>query len=125
MYHTISTQKAFEALFGERDLGLPMLLQERLREVLETFDENYGADRQCEADLGGYCVVFSQMTEEEREEYKTILQKYHIQQEEHEYRDELVKENGLLWIEELFILSADYGIVFFYPEEIENGGCTK
>lgn len=125
MYHTISTQKAFGALFGERDLGLPMLLQERLREVLETFDENYGADRQHEADLGGYCVVFPRMAEEERGEYETILQKYHIQQEEREYRDELVRENGLVWIEELFILSADYGIVFFYPEEIENGGYTK
>ena len=76
MYHTISTQKALKNAFVELKGVLPPLVQERLKKVLETFDECYGADRDVDADLGGFCVVFPQMSTEEQREYEMLLQKY-------------------------------------------------
>lgn len=121
MYHVISTQGAFKDAYVELEAVLPALVLERLKVVLKTLDECYGADRDMDTDLGGYCVVFSQMGIEEQREYETILLKCHMQKEEYEYRDGLVEGNGMIWIEEVFILSTDYGIVFFYPKEIEKG----
>lgn len=121
MYHVISTQGALKDAYVELEAVLPTLVLERLKVVLKTLDECYGADRDMDADLGGYCVVFSQMDFEEQREYETLLQTYNIQKEEYEYRDEVIEFNGVVWIEELFILSTDYGIVFFYPKETEKG----
>ncbi len=115
MYHVISTQKAFEGASVKLEEVLPPLVLERLKEVLQTFNEYYGTDRDMDADLGGFCVVFPQMDTEEQTEYEMLLQKYHVQRNEHEYRDELTECNGLVWIEELFVLSTDYGVVLFYP----------
>lgn len=121
MYHVISTQGAFKGAYVELETVLPALVLERLKEVLKTLDKCYGADRDMDADLGGYCVMFPQMCTDEQKEYEMLLQKYHVQKEEYEYRDELMECNGMIWIEEMFILSTDYGIVFFYPKEIEKG----
>ena len=48
-----------------------------------------------------------------------MFDKHYIQKELHEYQEEIVDE-GYCWIEELYMISSDYGIVMFYPKYPKN-----
>ena len=89
-----------------------------LYEKVTVFDENYGDTRNLLKSLGGYCAVFPTI-EDQEQSYQTILDKHYIQKELHEYQEEIVDE-GYCWIEELYMISSDYGIVMFYPKYQKN-----
>lgn len=122
MYHVIGTIKQMEALSASFTEYLPTQIWERLKERIETLEQCYGADRDLEADLGGYAVIFPSMSQNEQEEYRNILEKYHAKENEYEYRDIISVEDGQEWVEELYILSADYSVIMFFPVTAENGG---
>ena len=122
MYHVIGTIKQMERLSASFVNYLPTQIWERLKEKIEILEQCYGADRDLEADLGGYAVIFPSMSPNEQEEHRNILEKYHAEEHEYEYQDIISTEDGQEWVEELYILSADYGIVMFYPVATENGG---
>lgn len=122
MYHIIGTVKQMEALSASIMGCIPSQILERLKQRIETLQECYGADRDLEADLGGYVVLFPSMTLEEKTEHRNILEKYHAQDDEYEYQNIISTEDGQEWVEELYILSADYAIAMFYPVVTENGG---
>lgn len=122
MYYVIGSIKQLERLSASFANYLPTQIWERLKERVETFEQCYGADRDLEADLGGYAVIFPSMTLVEQAEHRDILEKYHAKEDEYEYRDIISTKNGQKWTEELFILSADYGIVMFYPHMENEGG---
>lgn len=122
MYHVIGTIKQMEALSASFTEYLPTQIWERLKERIETLEQCYGADRDLEADLGGYAVIFPSMSQNEQEEYRNILEKYHAKENEYEYRDIISVEDGQEWVEELFILSADYSIIMIYPVIKNKGG---
>ena len=118
----IGTMEQMEA-FSASIMGyIPRVILERLKQRIETLQECYGAGRDLEADLGGYVVLFPSMTLEEKTEHRNILEKYHAQDDEYEYQNIISTEDGQEWVEELYILSADYGIVMFYPITAEIGG---
>lgn len=122
MYHIIGTVEQMEALSASLTDWLLSQILERLKQRIETLQECYGADRDLEADLGGYVVLFPSMTLEEKTEHRNILEKYHTRNDEYEYEEIISTEDGQEWVEELYILSADFGIVMFYPVATENGG---
>ena len=122
MYHIIGTVKQMKALSASIMGCIPRQILERLKQRIETLQECYGADRDLEVDLGGYVVLFPSMTLEEITEHRNILEKYHAQDDEYEYQNIISTEDGQEWVEELYILSADYAIVMFYPVVTENGG---
>ena len=122
MYHVIGTVEQREALSASIMGCIPSEILERLKQRIETLQECYGADRDLEADLGGYVVLFPSMTLEEKTEHRNILEKYHADVNEYEYQNIISTEEGQEWVEELYILSADYAIVMFYPVATENGG---
>lgn len=122
MYHVIGTVKQMKALSVSLVDCLPSQVWERLKQRIETLEQCYGADRDLEADLGGYVVIFPSMSQNEQTEHRNILEKYHAKEHEYEYQDVISTEDGQEWVEELFILSADYGIVMFYPYMENVGG---
>lgn len=124
MYHVIGTVEQMEALSVVLEESLPMQVWERMKQQLETLEKYYGADRDMDADLGGYVVLFPFMCKNEQTEHKNILERYHASDDEYEYRNIILAENNHKWIEELYVLSSDYSIVIFYPI-VENGGMQQ
>lgn len=121
MYYIIGTAKQMEIFIDSNELILPPQVLKRIMQVVETLDECYGDDRDIEASLGGYAVIFSSMDASAREERKNIFQKYHIQENEYEYCDLIISCNNLQWMEKLFILSSDFNILMIYPKPITGG----
>ena len=85
------------------------------------FLSSYGSSRNLEADLGGYAVLFTAMSPAEQMEKKAILEKYHAAEEEFEYCEEILQRDECFWVEELYILSSDYCVIFFYPADKRGG----
>lgn len=121
MYYIIGNMQQFESFTAAHGDIFPLQVLERLKKRIETLDGNYGSGRNLEADLGGYVVLFPAISLTEQ---KKILEKYHVMEEEYEYREEILQKDEYLWIEELYILSSDYSIIFFYPIA-RNGGMVK
>lgn len=115
MYNIISTfeqYKGFKAVFTDY---VPLAIWESLDEKLKILDKFYGNDRNLDDDMGGYCVVFHPCSPMDWNEYTDILSKYRLRQGDWEYRKENVDKNSLkTWIEELYLISNDYGIIIFY-----------
>lgn len=118
MYYVIGTKKQYESLYGVMNKIIPDKVLDSLYEKVTVFDENYGDTRNLLKSLGGYCAVFPTI-EDQEQSYQTILDKHYIQKELHEYQEEIVDE-GCFWIEELYMISSDYGIVMFYPKYPKN-----
>ena len=125
MYHVIGTMKQMEALSASLTDCLPSQIWERLKQRIETLEECYGVDRDLEADLGGYVVSFSSMSQNEQAEHRNILERYHADVNECEFQDVVIVGDEQKWIEELYILSADYGIVMFYPIVAHGGSVVS
>lgn len=121
MYQVIGTVEQMEALSASVKDCIPTQVLERLKHQLEVFDKSYGVSRDIDTDLGGYVVLFLSMSQNEQTEHKNILERYHVHDDEYEYRNIILTKNNYKWIEELYILSSDYSIVIFYPV-VENGG---
>lgn len=122
MYQVIGTVEQMEKLSASFMDCIPSQVSERLRQRIETLEECYGADRDLEEDLGGYAVIFHSMTLKEQAEHRNILEKYHADVNEYEFQDVITVGEGQKWIEELYILSADFAIIVFYPVEAEMDG---
>lgn len=124
MYYIVGNMEQFEAFTAAHGDIFPIQVLERLKKRIETLDGNYGSGRNLDADLGGYAVLFPAISLTEQKERKEILEKYHVMEEEYEYREEILQKDEYLWIEELYILSSDYSIILFY-QITTNGGMVK
>lgn len=123
--YIVGNMKQFEAFSASSGDMFPVQVLERLKERIETLDDNYGSERNLDTDLGGYAVLFSGFSPAEQMERRNLLEKYHASEEEHEYREEIIHKGRYIWVEELYILSSDYSIVFFYPILSEERGRTE
>lgn len=119
--YTISNMQQLEAFSVSSGDMFPVQVLERLKEQIKALDDNYGSGRNLDADLGGYAVLFSGFSPAERTERRNLLEKYHASEEEYEYREEIMHKGRCIWIEELYILSSDYSVIFFYPILSEEG----
>lgn len=85
---------------------------ENVRKVINILNENYGAYRNIESDLGGYIIItesIEEIKELKRGELKGLISEY----------TELIEcENGECWTSSLFLLSCDYSIVIITREEL-------
>ncbi|MDE6435225.1 MAG: hypothetical protein K2L07_13460 [Lachnospiraceae bacterium] len=121
MYYIVGNMRQFESFTAAHGDIFPMQVLERLKKQIETLDGNYGSGRNLESDLGGYAVLFPVMNLEEQMERKAILEKYHAAEDEFDYCEEILQKDENLWVVELYILSSDYSVIFFYPEEKKGG----
>jgi len=120
MYYIVGTEKQFKDLQETLNHILSEPVLTSLNDKVAVLDEYYGDTRDLQKDLGGYCAVFPTI-EDWAESYQTVLDKHYIQKELYEYREELIDGN-CCWIEELYMISSDYGIVLFYPKNDKMKG---
>ena len=85
-----------------------------IKEVLSVFNENYGVERNIEADLGGYVVIAENIVDIE------ILKQEKIKGLVAEYTDIIECSEGVNWTSSLFLLSSDYSIVVVTTEELSK-----
>ena len=85
--------------------NIPLEVIESIRVNIGILNENYGVDRDKEADLGGYVVIAENIVDIE------ILKQDKLQGLIPEYTDIIECSEGVNWTSSLFLLSSDFSIV--------------
>lgn len=119
MYYRIKNSLDAKALANKLyQEGAEMcLVADRLLEIINVLDGNYGSHRK-PFDMGGYVLYFP-ATDVYQREIGNILDFYHINPDSYEYLETIGGKpvNGVEWKEELFLLSSDDSLVLVYPME--------
>lgn len=87
---------------------------ESIKVTIDILNENYGANRDIESDLGGYVVIAENIVDIE------ILKQDKLQGLMPEYTDVIECSGGVNWTSSLFLLSSDYAIVVVCTEELSK-----
>ena len=91
------------------ELSVKSLLEQVLR-----FDTFYGARRQPDKDLGGY-AYFLPTLEDVSNFFEKIKEWHGITKLPSEYDEVVAETDDTLFVEQLFIPSSDFALVFTYP----------
>lgn len=83
-------------------------------EIIVLLDENYGANRDVNKDLGGYIAVME--SKEDVVEIKDNIIKGLLS----EYTDIIKSDDGIDYYSSLFLLSDDYSLVVFSTKELHE-----
>lgn len=92
----------------------PMEAINSMCKTIDILNENYGVDRDIEADLGGYILVVENTVDIE------ILKQDKLQGLIPEYTDVIEVVNGENYISSLYLISSDYAIVVVTTEELSK-----
>ncbi|WP_195573413.1 hypothetical protein [Clostridium paraputrificum] len=92
----------------------PIEVINSISENVEILDDNYGANRDIESDLGGYLLIAENIVDIE------ILKQDKLQGLIPEYTDIIECSEGVNWTSSLFLLSSDYAIVVVTTEELSK-----
>ncbi|NFG58130.1 hypothetical protein FC778_05160 [Clostridium botulinum] len=92
----------------------PIEVINTISNIIEVLDENYGAERNIEADLGGYVVIAENIVDIE------ILKQSKLKAVVAEYTNVIECTEGVNWTSSLFLLSSDYAIVVVTTEELSK-----
>lgn len=94
--------------------NIPSEVIESIKVTIDILNENYGENRDIEADLGGYIVIAENIVVIE------MLKKDKLQGLIPEYTDIIECKEGVNWTSSLFLLSSDYAIVVVTTEELSK-----
>ena len=94
--------------------NIPSEVIESMKVTIAILNESYGANRNIEADLGGYVVIAENIVDIE------ILKQGKLQGLVPEYTDIIECSEGVDWTSSLFLLSSDYAIVVVTTEELSK-----
>ena len=94
--------------------NIPTEVIERMKEIIDILNENYGENRDIEADLGGYVVIAENIIDIE------ILKQDKLQVLVPEYTDVIEVMNGENYTSSLYLLSSDFSIVVVTTEELSK-----
>lgn len=94
--------------------NIPTEVIERMKAIIDILNENYGADRDKEVDLGGYVVIVENIVDIE------ILKQDKLHRLIPEYTDIIESSEGVNWTSSLFLLSSDFAIVVVTTEELSK-----
>ena len=98
-------------------LGLNRIPSEaikRIKNTITVLNENYGADRDINNDLGGYVLIAENIVGIE------ILKQDMLKGLIPEYTDIIECSEGVNWTSSLFLLSSDFAIVVVCTEELSK-----
>ena len=93
---------------------IPLEVIEGIKATIDVLNENYGANRDIESDLGGYVVIAENIVDIE------VLKQDKLQGLVPEYTDVIEVVNGVNWTSSLFLLSSDYAITVVTTEELSK-----
>lgn len=86
-----------------------------IHRVVDILDISYGFDRDVDRDDGGYVFLILPKSEEELTSlYVEILKKYHLREDDAEFKDLIYDDGKIRWYSDLFLVSSDYGITIVY-----------
>ena len=94
--------------------NIPTEVIEGIKATIDVLNENYGANRDIESDLGGYVVIAENIVDIE------ILKQEKLQSLIPEYTDIIECSEGVNWTSSLFLLSSDFAIVVVTTEEFSK-----
>ena len=94
--------------------NIPSEVIESMKVKIDILNESYGANRNIEADLGGYVVIAENIVDIE------ILKQDKLQGLIPEYTDIIESSEGVNWTSSLFLLSSDVSIVVVTTEELSK-----
>ena len=92
--------------------NIPSEVIESIKVTIDVLNENYGANRDIEADLGGYLVIAENIVDIE------VLKQDKLKGLIPEYTDIIECSEGVNWTSSLFLLSSDFAIVVVTTEEL-------
>ena len=92
--------------------NIPSEVIESIKVTIDILNENYGEDRDVEADLGGYIVIVENIVDIK------IMKQDKLQGLIPEYTDIIECSEGVNWTSSLFLLSSDFAIVVVTTEEL-------
>ena len=122
MYSVVSNVEKLNQL--PKNCSMPEVLSnekvfKRLKTDIECLNEAYGADRDLQADLGGYAVVIWGSQSEVQNEVENVLTYHKLRSDEYEYMDKiLLRERGDITVTfRLFLCSSDYAVEIVTIEE--------
>lgn len=94
--------------------NVPSEVIESIKVIIDILNENYGENRNIEADLGGYIVIAENIVDIE------ILKQDKLQGLIPEYTDVIECSEGVNWTSSLFLISSDFAIVVVTTEELSK-----
>ena len=94
--------------------NIPSEVIESMKVTIAILNESYGANRNIEADLGGYVVIAENIVDIE------ILKQNKLKGLILEYTDIIECSEGVNWTSSLFLLSSDFSIVVVTTEELSK-----
>lgn len=117
--YCIGTERDYWDNYPVLQMELPEQILNYLATQVEILDSNYGAERDVQGGMGGFCAVIPKKDESAKEAYKEILKEHYIQESMYEYL-ETVTAGGTEWVEALYLTNNDYGIVMVYQKGAEG-----
>ena len=94
--------------------NIPIKVIESMKVTIDILNENYGANRDIEADLGRYIVIAENIVDIE------MVKKDKLQGLIPEYADMIECSRGINYTSVLYILSSDYSMVVVCTEELSK-----
>ena len=94
--------------------NIPSEVIQSIKVTIGILNENYGANRDIEVDLGGYVLIIENIVDIE------ILKQDKLKGLIPEYTDIIKCSEGVNWTSSLFLLSSDYAIVVVTTEELSK-----
>ena len=94
--------------------NIPSEVIQSIKVTIGILNENYGANRDIEVDLGGYVLIAENIVDIE------ILKQDKLQGLIPEYIDIIECSEGVNWTSSLFLLSSDVAIVVVTTEELSK-----
>ena len=94
--------------------NIPSEVIESMKVTIDILNENYGENRDIEADLGGYVLIAENIVDIE------ILKQDKLQGLIPEYTDIIECSEGANWTSSLFLFSSDFSIVVVTTEELSK-----
>lgn len=94
--------------------GYTKEVMENIEEVIITINENYGADRDVDKDLGGYVVIL------ESEEDVAVIKTNVLMDTIEEYTNKISRNISEIYYSSLFILSSDYIVIAYSNKELHE-----
>ena len=94
--------------------NIPVEVIESIKVTIDILNENYGENRDIEADLGGYVFIAENIVDIE------ILKQDKLQCLVPEYTDVIEVMNGENYTSSLYLLSSDFAIVVVTTEELSK-----
>ena len=85
--------------------NIPSEVIESIKVTIDILNENYGEDRDVEADLGGYIVIVENIVDIK------IMKQDKLQGLIPEYTDIIECSEGVNWTSSLYLLSSEFEIV--------------